>query len=51
MRNPKREQTDIAESAPAVFAGPYGGEVFCQKCGGNVNHNGCALEDCPVRKD
>jgi hypothetical protein len=26
----------------------FGSEKFCQKCGGNVNFNGCALEDCPV---
>ena len=54
MGQPKKKNqsptasVDPAATEPAVFAGPYGGEVMCSKCSGMVNFNGCAEQGCPV---
>ena len=48
MTKKKTQPNRTAMTDPLPVDVAYGSETFCQKCGGNVNFNGCAEKECPV---
>lgn len=44
----KKNRAPEKPAAPAAPAMPEQHEVFCSRCAGMVNGNGCAKSDCPV---